>query len=114
MKLTGSIIHGAKEYHAGEDVPKGTEKQPIDLDRLKRLGLVKGEAAVSRGRPKVVEHPHGDAKHKHPVEFDDLPTTALAGIAKSHKDIDVDTSREDEAAVRDDLLAALKSAHSSE
>lgn len=45
MKLTGSIIHAGKEYHAGEEVPKGTEDHPIDLERLKRLDL------VSAGRP---------------------------------------------------------------
>ncbi len=36
-KLTGSIIHGRREYHAGDPVPEGA-----DLDRLKRLGLVEG------------------------------------------------------------------------
>ncbi len=108
--LTGSIIHGGHEHHAGDKVPDG-----VDLERLERLGLIerkgKPTPSSSGARQKAVEHEHGDAKHKHPVAFDDLATTALAGIAKSHKDIEVDTSREDEAAVRADLLAALHAAH---
>lgn len=39
QKLTGSIIHGGREYHAGEQVPEGA-----DMDRLKRLGLVGSKA----------------------------------------------------------------------
>ncbi len=35
MKLTGSVIHAGREYHAGEDVPEGA-----DVDRLRRLGLI--------------------------------------------------------------------------
>lgn len=38
-KLNGSIIHGGREYHAGDRVPEGA-----DLDRLRRLGLIGSRA----------------------------------------------------------------------
>ncbi len=41
--LLGSIIHGGHEHHAGDRVPDG-----VDLDRLKRLGLVKGQAPAKQ------------------------------------------------------------------
>jgi hypothetical protein len=107
MKLTGTIIHKAKEYGPGCDVPDGA-----DVERLKRLGLVDDKPAARPQRPKPVEHAHGDNKHKHPLAFDDLPTTALAGIVKSHSGLDVDTSSSrPEEKVRADLLDALGSAH---
>jgi hypothetical protein len=101
--LLGSIIHGGHEHHAGDKVPEGA-----DLDRLKRLGLV-GESKP-KAKPQAVEHAHGDSKHKHPVAFADLSTSALAGLAKQHS-LEVDTSGDDEAKVRADLLDALAAAH---
>lgn len=34
-KLSGSIVHKGREYHEGDKVPEG-----VDMDRLRRLGLV--------------------------------------------------------------------------
>jgi hypothetical protein len=52
VKLTGTIIYMGKEYgpgcEAGEDVPEGSKEHPIDVDRLKRLGLVEGSKAPER------------------------------------------------------------------
>lgn len=39
-KLNGSLIHAGREYHAGDEVPEGTDTHPVDMDRLKRLGLI--------------------------------------------------------------------------
>jgi hypothetical protein len=35
LKLAGSLLHAGRVYEAGDPVPDG-----VDLDRLKRLGLI--------------------------------------------------------------------------
>ncbi len=43
LKLTGRLSHGGRLYEPGQPVPDG-----VDLDRLKRLGLVKGQAPAKQ------------------------------------------------------------------